>query len=222
VSNCLRNIDYPPEKWADFVINALNDDVKSVSITSSIPEHPGKTTEDMVYVVRRIRESSNIPIGVEVYTTDFSDIDRLKDADADELKINIQTYDRNIFSKICPGLSYDEILKTIKYGVKVFGKNNVCSNIIIGMGETDENVLEGVGKLAGMGVVTNIRMLRVSRYNLLSLEKAIGCVKNVLPERLISLALAQKRILERHHLSTSFRTMCHACTCCDIEPWRDL
>jgi lipoate synthase len=221
-SNCLRRIDYSPEKWANFVTNSLNDDVKSVSITSSIPEHPGKTTGDMVDVTRRIRESSNIPIGVEAYTPDFSDIGRLKDAGADELKINIQSYDRTIFSKICPGLDYNRILKILEYGVEVFGKNNVCSNIIIGMGETDKNVLEGVEKLANMGAVANIRMLRVNRYNRISLEKSLGTVKNVSAERLISLALAQKEILETYHLTTKFRTMCHACTCCDIEPWRDI
>lgn len=222
VSNCLRNIGYSSEEWANFVTRALNDDVKSVSITSSIPEHPGKTIEDIVYVIRRIRKFSNIPIGVEAYTTDFSDIDRLKDAGVDELKINIQTYDRNIFSKVCPNLDYNGILKTLEHGVEVFGKNKVCSNIIIGMGETDETVLKGVGKLAGMGVVANIRMLRVNRYNRMSLENSIGSSENVSPERLVSLALAQKEILEMHHLTTRFRTMCHACTCCDIEPWRDV
>ncbi|MBU4189550.1 MAG: radical SAM protein [Candidatus Thermoplasmatota archaeon] len=221
VSNCLRRINYSPEKWVDFVINALSD-VNSVSITSSIPEHPGKTVEDIVYIIRRIRECSNIPVGVEAYTTDFSDIDKLKDAGADELKINIQSYDRNIFSKICPDLDYNRILKILEYGVDVFGKNKVCSNIIIGMGEPDENVLKGVEELASIGAVANIRMLRVNRYNRVSLENSIGSLENVSPERLISLAFSQKEILEKYHLTTRFRTMCHACTCCDIEPWRDV
>jgi len=222
VLNCLRCIDYSPERWVNFVIKALKDDVKSVSITSSIPEHPSKTIEDMVYVTRRIRGFSSIPIGVEAYTLNFFDIDRLKDAGADELKINIQSYDRNIFSKICPSLDYNRILEILEYSVEVFGKNNACSNIIIGMGETDENVLKGVERLAKMGIVANIRMLRVNKYNRVPLEKSLGTVKKVSAERLLYLALAQKKILETCHLTTQFRTMCHACTCCDIEPWRDV
>ena len=89
---------------------------------------------------------------------------------------------------------------------------------------SDEDVLRGVEHFARMGVVANIRVLRLNEYNHESMVEALGHgMEKVSPERMIRLALEQKKILERHGLSTgSFETMCHKCGCCDIVPFKDV
>jgi biotin synthase-related radical SAM superfamily protein len=223
----LKNARLTNEKWAELIINASKDkNFESVAITSAVPETPDRTVSDMIEIIEKVKLElgKNAPIGVEPYITDISDIDRLYEAGATELKLNIQSYDRDIFNVICPGLDYNMILQAIEYGVKIFGRNNVCSNLIIGLGETDENVLDGIEHLAKLGVVVNLRTVRVNDYNRTELIEALGHEPApVEPDRLLKLANAQLEILNKYELvTTSFKTMCHKCGCCDIVPQHDI
>jgi len=144
-------------------------------------------------------------------------------AGADEIKINIETFDREIFKKVSDKLDFDQIIGAIKYATAVFGWGKVCSNIIFGMGETDENVLEGVEKLARLGCVATLRPLTIDDMNRERLESALGPLEPVTPERMIKLAEEAKDIFLLYNLSPAgFKTMCHECTCCDLVPFKDL
>jgi biotin synthase-related radical SAM superfamily protein len=216
-----------PEKIVEMIINASRrHDFKAVALTSAVVGSPSETVEKMAYIVSRVREQLDpeIPIGVEPYVDSYEQIEMLKAAGADEIKINIETFDRDIFKKVCNKLEFDTIIRMIRYAVRIFGTGKVCSNIIVGLGETDENVLEGVEHLAKLGCVATIRPLKINDLNRNELEEALGYpLRPVSPERLVRLASEQKMILELYQLSTlSFKTMCHACTCCDIVPFRDL
>lgn len=197
----------------------------SVSITSGVISSPKETVDEIVDVVKKVKEYlEDVKIGVEPYVADEEDIKRLHEVGASEIKINIETFDRKIFEKICPELDYDGIINMLEHSVKVFGRGKVATNILIGLGEDDENVISGVEFFAKMGVVAGIRVLRVNDYNYNRVVKVLGHdVEKVKPERMISLAVKQKEILKKYDLSTdSFETMCHKCGCCDIVPFKDL
>jgi biotin synthase-related radical SAM superfamily protein len=196
-----------------------------VAITSGIVGSPKETLDQIIEVVRRVREKlKDVEIGVEPYVQVQDDIDRLHRAGATEIKINIETFDRTIFKKICPELDFDIIIEMLKYSVSVFGKGKVTTNIIIGLGETDDNVLEAVEYFAKQGVVPVIRVLRINDMNYLRITNALGHdIKMVSPGRMIKLVEAQRDILKKYGLSTdTFSTMCHACGCCDIVPFKDV
>ena len=208
------------------ILEASRDkDFQSVAITSGIVGSPEETLEDMIGVVEKVKENlGDVDIGVEPYVLERKDIDELHKAGATEIKINIETFDRKIFEKVCPELGYDHILDMLEHAVKVFGEGKVTTNLIIGLGESDENVLDGVEYFASIGVVAVIRVLRITDYNYARLVMALGHdLEKVQPQRMINLAQRQKEILNRHGLSTaSFATMCHRCGCCDIVPFRDV
>lgn len=215
-----------PDKVVSMILAASErPDFKALALTSAVVGCPKATIDKMVYIIGKVRAAlgPDIPIGVEPYVDDLADIDRLKDAGADEFKMNVETFDRKIFQKVCGELDVDWVLEALEHAVGVFGRGKVCSNIIVGMGESDGNVLEGVEALARIGVVATLRPLRVNSINRDALTEALGELEPVTEERLLGLAIEEKRILERYHLSTrSFRTMCHACTCCDLVPFRDV
>ncbi len=198
--------------------------LKGVALTSAVVSSPQETVERMIEVVRRIREAfPSMSIGVEPYVDRLDQIDALKEAGADEIKLNIETYDRDIFVKVCGDLDLDWILRSIAYAVSVFGRGRVTSNIIFGMGESDENLLEGVAELARMGCIATLRPLRLNDMNRQAMEEALGHLTPVQPERLLHLAREHKRILQEHGLDThTVRTMCPECRCCDIAPFRDI
>jgi biotin synthase-related radical SAM superfamily protein len=213
------------EKIMKMVLDASKEKgFESVAFTSAVSVSPSSTVERISKLVRMTRELlPEAPIGVEPYVTHPREIDKLKDAGADEIKLNIESFDPDIFEKVCPDRDYGAILHVINHAGRVFGKNRVCSNIIFGLGESDETVFEGTKVLANMGAVATLRALRQSEYNVAELERALGKLDPIAPDRMLRLAKEQKRILSEYGLTPlKFRTMCHACLACDIVPFWDV
>jgi len=196
---------------------AKHREFSAISLTSGVAESPEKEVEYMVRIVRELARRYEVPIGVSVYPTDSSSED-LKAAGACEIKYNVETMDPEIFRKICPGLSLDSILNALKKAVRIFGKNQVSSNFIIGLGETDQCVEKGVEILTGMGVIPNLRPISAHR-----LRAGQITIERPDPDRLLRLTRINKAALESHGLSVlQARTMCLPCTGCDLTPQRDL
>jgi biotin synthase-related radical SAM superfamily protein len=213
------------EKIIAMIMEATRDpSFESVSFTSAVAESPAMTVERMAGLVREVRSLlPEVPIGVEPYATRPDHVNLLHESGADEIKLNIETFDRDIFEKVCPKRDYDTILHMINHAGEVFGKNRVCSNIIFGLGESDENVLEGTKVLANMGAVATLRALRRNDYNIEDLESVLGPLEPVGADRMLRLATEQKKILQEYGLSTlRFKTMCNTCLSCDIVPFWDV
>jgi biotin synthase-related radical SAM superfamily protein len=215
-----------PERWIELILNqAGNSNLQAIAITSGVARSPHETILDMVKIIKSVRERlPKIPIGVEPYVTSKDDIELLHAAGAMEIKINLETPNQEIFEKVCSGLDYAGIKRVLEHSVTVFGENKVCSNLIVGLGENDQEILTAVGALAEKGIVATLRGIRVNDMNRTKLTEALGFTPEpVPPERLVKLAEKQKEILEKYNLSTfEFKTMCHRCKCCDVVPQQDL
>jgi biotin synthase-related radical SAM superfamily protein len=218
--------DKDPEQVIGMILEASkSEDFQSVAITSGVVGSPKETLDEIVDVISKVKENLNdVEIGVEPYIIEPADLERLHESGATEIKINIETFDRGIFEKICPDLDYDNILKMLEHAVSVFGKGKVTTNILIGLGESDETVFEGIEYFARMGVVPVIRVLRINDLNYERIVRALGHdIQKVSSDRMLKVALRQKEILNRNKLTTgTFETMCHKCGCCDIVPFRDI
>jgi biotin synthase-related radical SAM superfamily protein len=203
---------------------ASTDGFKGVALTSGVPESANETIDRMIGLIDRIRAAlPEAAIGVEPYVTHPRQVDDIKAAGATEIKINIESFDPEIFDRVCPGRDYGATLHAINHAGEVFGKNRVCSNIIFGLGETDDCVLYGTKVLANMGVVATLRALRVNNRNASALEDALGALTPVTGDRMLNLARRQKEIFEKYGLTPlKFKTMCHACLSCDIVPFWDV
>ena len=214
-----------PDKVVAMILKlAERPDMKAVAITSAVVKDVQSTVDRLAYVISKVREKlPDVPIGVEPYIDRLEQVDQLKLAGADEIKLNIETFDRDIFEKVCGEQDLDRIMEVITYAVKIFGRGKVTSNIIVGMGETDGNVLDGVETLAAMGCVATLRPLRLNDTNRRPMTEALGELEPIAPERMLALAREHREILERYELTSfTLHTMCHECGCCDIVPFRDL
>jgi biotin synthase-related radical SAM superfamily protein len=169
-------------------------DLRAISLTSGVAKSAEDEIKRAVEVVRALRARYDMPIGVSVYPTETSS-EELKAAGATEIKYNVETMDLEIFEMYCPGLSLPFVLKSLEKAVKIFGKNRVSSNFILGLGESDECVLSGVARLAEMGVIPNLRP--ISPHPLRSGEVK---VQRPSAERLLKLARAT-RSADEHGLS---------------------
>ncbi len=193
--------------------------LKTIAFTSGVATTPEKEIDRVVKYVMAVQKY-NVPIGVAVYPTKDSS-QRLKDAGVTEVKYNVETMDRAIFDTVCTGRkgqSLDFILESLRDAVKVFGKDRVSSNIIIGLGETDECVQKGVGYLSKMGVIPVLRPITISPYRKGEIEATRPGA-----ERLLKLTKMTRDILRKYNLHTGVsKTMCLPCTGCDLTPGRDL
>lgn len=199
--------------------------VKSFALTSGIIHGTAVANNRLARVAELIAKI--VPdgvIGVETYVERKDELLTLKNAGVSEIKLNLQTSDRDIFRRVCPYLDYEAILERITDAIGIFGRGKVCSNIIIGMGENDESVLNAVDMLATAGAVATIRPLSVNRGNRVRLENVIGdAIPKITPQRLLRLAEGHRKILAKNRLSAAaFKTMCHNCACCDIVPGVDI
>ena len=216
---------YTLEKWADLIEQASRKPgFHSIAITTSIPSSVKESNERIFTLLEMLKDRLPLgtPIGVEPCMDDPADVLEFKQRGVTELKVNVQAATEEIFKKICPGMDHHKIFDVLEEA----GKHDllVCSNIIVGLGETDEDVVKMVERLASLNCAANIRGIRVNDENREELKTALGFdVTMVEPGRLVRLALAQKEILKKFNIDTSsFHSMCHRCTACDIEPFCDV
>jgi biotin synthase-related radical SAM superfamily protein len=217
--------DLSDDRIVEMVVEASKQEgFKSVAFTTGVVGSPAQSVKRMADLVRRVRKLlPSAPIGVEPYATRPDEVEMLLEAGADEIKLNIQSYDQDIFDRVCPDLQYQHIMHAINHACEVFPKNKVCSNIIFGLGETDDNVIEGATVLANMGCVATLRALRRDVQNLPHLERALGTLPPVSADRMLMLATEEKKVLDEYGLTTlGFETMCFACLSCDIVPFWDV
>jgi biotin synthase-related radical SAM superfamily protein len=214
-----------PERVVQMAIEASKKEgFRSLAFTSAVVESPERTVQMMLFVVREVRRAlPDVPIGVEPYVSRLSDVDELKRAGADEIKLNIETFDPERFAKVCGKLHYQFVLDALDRAVQVFGRGKVTTNLLVGLGESDDELLEGVRYFAERGIVATLRPLRVNAFNREPLTEALGRLEPVTPERIVGLAVRAKEVMERNGItSKTYHTMCHECGCCDIVPFRDL
>jgi biotin synthase-related radical SAM superfamily protein len=200
--------------------------VEAVALTSGVIGSERQTIRLMVDAVRLIREElgHQIPVGVEPYVTKKSYVEELYSVGSDEMKVNVESLDREIIKAVCPDVDYGKVVSALEYAVDVFGRNRVCSNVLIGLGESDDNVLNGLEWMAERGVVTNLRPLLINPLRRQDLAEATqGRAARPSAARMLKLAMSHKSILEKHGLKThKFQTMCHKCTGCEITPQQDV
>jgi biotin synthase-related radical SAM superfamily protein len=190
--------------------------LRAISLTSGVEVSPQAEAERVAGIVRDLKRF-RVPIGVSI--SPFPGVNQiLKDAGADEVKYNLECVDPELFSKVCPGISLPEIMDALQEAVAIFGKNRVFTNIIVGLGESDETLRKSIDELTEMGIIPVLRAVFPHPLR-------VGEVQMDRPsaKRLLDLARYLKKALEKNGLDgAAALTGCYRCTGCDLIPGRDL
>ncbi len=204
------------------MIRECKNPIRSIALTSGVNGSIRDSAERMIDCVSYLRgEFPEMPIGVEPYLDDAELIDRLHEAGATEIKINIETATDSLFRTFCPSLDRDVIFDMLAHAVEVFGRGKVSSNIIVGLGESDEDLKDIMQRLCSMGVTPTVRGLRINDDIKDDLQRN-GIEEQPSPDRLMAVSRIQKSLMEEYGLKNTFDTMCLRCTCCDLVPFIDL
>ncbi len=158
----------------------------------------------------------NIPIGASLKIPSRDQLLRLKEAGISEMRLNIETYNTELANYLMPNKNLNEILYSIEQAVTIFGREKVSSNIIIGLGESDEDILDGVKRLAEMGALSTL-------YPYDSIGVLNECFKRPSDDRIYNLAIEHKKILKKYNLNPlNAKTMCCACAASHLYPEKDI
>ena len=186
--------------------------IGAISITSGVLETIEEEESYVLEVIQHLREY-NLPIGVSIYPTDHTP-DRLRALGVTEVKFNIEAATPAIFATQCPGLDYEQLWRVLDRSVELFGKGRVFSNVIIGLGETDDEMEACIRWLASHGIIPVLRPL----------NPVAELKGNPRPtaERLKTIFSIHERELKNAGLNPrEALTMCTNCAGCDLVPGRD-
>lgn len=198
-------------------------ELKSISLTSGICSNPNVTTQGMVWALMALRQTfPEMALGVEPYLEEPSGIAKLKEAGANEIKLNLQVATPELLAKVCPEMEWEQIWENLAEAVKVFGKGKVQSNLLVGFGETQEEVSSTMEQLVSQGVLPSVRQVRLVSGQQERLEHVLEhTLPEPSPEYLVGLLDIQSRLLKEYGMedrANEASSMCQVCGACDLMP----
>jgi len=157
------SLEKAPSQIAETVEAGVKESVvEHVSLTTATTNNKGKGLDDVVDTARLIQARVEVPLMAEFEPLgDFSLLDSLlqqaRQTDITTVSCNIECFDKNIRQEVMPikgRIPIDTYIKTWEKCLDIFGKNEVFTVVIVGIGEDDKSILRGVEMAASNGVMT--------------------------------------------------------------------
>jgi radical SAM protein (TIGR04043 family) len=132
------------------------DQVCHVTLTTGkrINFHDG--TKHLAACVKSIKEMSSLPVHVQICPEEDEKVyEIIKTAGADTIGIHVECCSKSVLKKIAPAkarLGIDFYINAWEKSVSVFGRNQVSSFLIVGMGDGLGEIIEGTKLMAELGV----------------------------------------------------------------------
>jgi biotin synthase len=129
----------------------------------SMITHP-KALDDTLYVIKRLRTGTDLPISVLVAPTVIRRDDALaamKNAGADRIGIAIDAATPELFDRLRgKGVGgphqWNHYWDVVRMAVKVFGRFHAGIHLIVGLSETEEQMVAAIQKGQSMGALTHL------------------------------------------------------------------
>ena len=204
------------QQLAEVAMEAKGEGVaKHMTITTGTTLGPDRGAVLLADAVREIKERVDIPMHVHLEPpADLRYLDLLKKSGVDTVGMHIETFDEKIRKEICPGrveVGQKEYKKAWSYAVDLFGRAQVSSWLFVGLGESDETVLNGVRTLTEMGVIAHVIPLRPIPGT------PLGHWKPPEPQRLFRIQLEVRKIFSEYCISPKqVKSGCARCRACGI------
>jgi radical SAM protein (TIGR04043 family) len=154
-----------PKQLAEVVEAAEKlDGIKNIVLTTGTPNEKDRGALYLAECVKEIRKVSNLPIQVQCEPPkDGSLYQVLKDAGANSLGLHVESFDEKVRKEVMPSksdITLEEYFTAFEKAVAIFGRNQVSTYVIIGLGEDIEKTVEGCRRAAALGVYPFVVPLR--------------------------------------------------------------
>jgi len=207
-----------PDELAEVACHAkLYDNVSYFTLTTGSSKQPEDLIKHLCSCINAIKTKSCLPVHIQISPMgSLQCIKELYDSGADTIGIHIESFDEKVRNELLPGKNRIDI-KTYtlfwKEAVNIFGKNQVSSFIVTGLGESMDSVIEGSEMLCEIGVYPYIVPLHPVPQTPLGLKKSLE------PEKQIEIYEAVSRFLKKYNLSwKNSLAGCVRCRSCSALP----
>jgi biotin synthase-related radical SAM superfamily protein len=112
---------------------------------------------DLTFLAKKVRASCEIPISVSCQPLTRRKMQVLVEAGVNRVSIALDAVNENLFDRVKGAYlggpySWRSHLASLKEAVKIFGRNNVSTHLIAGLGEREEDFVRTIQKCVDMGV----------------------------------------------------------------------
>ncbi len=113
--------------------------------------------QDVLEIVRKVREISRLPISVAIHPISFEDMQSLREAGVSTIGIALDAGTAKIFEEIKGihrGTNYrwEDHRQGLSQALSVFGIGNVTTHLIIGLGESEKEAADFIFDMYEMGI----------------------------------------------------------------------
>ena len=147
----------------DRIAAAINEAPPYVKRTCISMITNGKCTEDTIHMTKSLKTDTRLPVSVLISPTimETEDLLELRDAGADKIGVAIDLATEDLFSRYRgKGVSgphkWEKYWETMESGVGIFGRGNVGAHLMVGMGETEQQMTGLMARLGEMGVMSHL------------------------------------------------------------------
>jgi lipoyl synthase len=132
-----------------------------------LPDGGARIWADSIRAVRQAVPTCRIEVLPPDFKGDRADIATVIEAEPDVFAHNLETV-RRLHKRIRPGFDYDRTLETLRIAKELRPGQVTKSNLILGMGERPQEVIEALGDLRAMDVdlMTLGQYLQPTKYHL--------------------------------------------------------
>ncbi len=146
-----------PEQLAEVARAAvLLDGVKHMVMTTGTPNFEDRGAEILCESAFAVKTAVDLPIQGQCEPPDDPAwFKRMKDAGIDALGMHLEAVTPEVRARIMPGkasVSLEQYLASFAEAVAVFGRGQVSTYILAGLGDAAEDILAMCGKLVALGV----------------------------------------------------------------------
>lgn len=154
-----------PAQLLEVAMAALRlDGLEHVTLTTGAQADESEEINHLASCCSAIKSQTTLPIHVQIMPPkDLRLLETLKESGVDTVGIHIESLDPAVLEKAAPckaRIDRSHFIRSWKDAVALFGKNQVSSFIIAGLGETPGSVIEGAALLCDLGVYPFIVPLR--------------------------------------------------------------
>jgi radical SAM protein (TIGR04043 family) len=132
------------------------DGVTHVVLTTGTPATPDRGASVLVDAARAIRDASGLPVQAQCEPpADFAWFERLAAAGVGSLGMHLEAVTERVRREIMPGKAEVPVsvyLEAFASAVRVFGRGQVSTYVLAGLGDTEREILEFCERLVGLGV----------------------------------------------------------------------
>ncbi|PXW29084.1 UNVERIFIED_CONTAM: radical SAM protein (TIGR04043 family) [Williamsia faeni] len=195
------------------------DGVKQMVMTTGTSAAADRGAKHLARCVRAVKAAvPDLPIQVQCEPPgNLATLTELKEAGADSIGIHIESLDDSVRRRWMPGkasVSTDEYRAAWAEAVRVFGRNQVSTYLLIGLGEDPDELVSGTRELIEMGVYPFVVPFRPHEGSLAVDVDHVGAPRSDVVEDITR--RVAKELTAAGMLGADQKAGCAACGACSV------